>query len=34
MMQVRAISTRSTCWTSEYLLLLNSLRMAPWCQTM
>jgi len=33
-MQVRAVSTGSMCWTSEPLLLLNSLRMAPWCWNM
>ena len=29
----RVISTQSTCWTYDHLLLINSLKMAPWCQT-
>jgi len=33
-MKVRATSSWSACWRNDPLLLINCLRMAPWCRNM
>jgi len=32
MMELRATSASDTNWTYDYLLLINSLKMVPWCR--
>jgi len=31
MTNLRAVSTWNMCWTYDPLLLINSLKMVPWC---